>query len=83
MSLCAHSNQCNSLSRLCILQVLQPLEGVGVVVFPEFRLALLPPRGAVAGGLGLHPVARQSGIHVHESKHRRLSVEDRRLCLKR
>lgn len=47
--------------RFVHLQVLQPLEGVGVVVFPEFRLTLLPPGGAVAGGLGFHPVARQPG----------------------
>lgn len=56
----------SQLSKQFVLpQVLQPLEGVGVVVFPEFRLALLPPRGAVAGGLGFHPVPRQPGTRPY------------------
>lgn len=31
------------------------------MVFPELRSALFPAGGAVAGGLGVHPVTRQPG----------------------
>ncbi len=34
---------------------------MGVVVLAEFRFAFLTERGAVEGGLGVHPVAGQPG----------------------
>ena len=47
---------------VCVcVQVLHALEGVGVVVLAEFRFAFLLERGAVAGGLGVHPVFGQPG----------------------
>lgn len=42
-------------------QVLHTLEGVGVMVLAELWFALLSQRGAVAGGLGVHPVIGQPG----------------------
>lgn len=75
-------NRQNSIC-VCCLQVLHALEGVGIVVFPELRPALFPAGGAVAGGLGFHPLPGQSGTWKHMKANTRMNMDDRSLmCLK-